>query len=142
MKGVPNSNVTCSLCGKEKTLLKKSHIIPDFMYDGLYDEKHFISMVRVQDWKKVGKKPTGIYDQNILCEDCDNGIIGKYETYGSKILNGGNLPEKDTPKYNIERDERGASKINFKNLDYSKLKLFFLSILWKGHIPKYFEMPF
>lgn len=31
---------SCKLCLEEKILLKKSHIIPEFMYKDLYDENH------------------------------------------------------------------------------------------------------
>jgi hypothetical protein len=120
----------CKLCGNKKKLLKKSHIIPDFMYQDLFDEKHRIHEVVVnKEYPLKGKtRQSGVYDTNILCNNCDNKIIGGLESYASRALYGG-----------IELTvENGADKlskyINVKGLNYSKFKLFLLSILWRASI--------
>ena len=124
----------CNLCLKEIPLIKKSHIIPDFMYKGLFDEKHFLAMVNWDEMKIISKKPDGVYDKKILCAKCDNEIIGSYESYASKILYGKNLSNRLKPRFNLIRDPKGSSKIEAENIDYTKFKLFLLSMLWRGHI--------
>lgn len=126
----------CNLCQLEIPLLKKSHIIPDFMYEGLFDEKHFTSVVKFDEMKIIGKRPTGIYDKNILCKKCDNEIIGNYESYASKVLHGRNISERLRFKISNFTQDKGAGKLSVENIDYKKFKLFLLSILWKGHISK------
>lgn len=123
----------CKLCLKEVPLIKKSHIIPDFMYKGLFDEKHFTALVKLDEMKIVSKKPDGIYDKRILCAKCDNEIIGAYETYASKILFGGNFSKKLKPKYKVSEEPRGT-RVEVENIDYKKFKLFLISIIWRGHI--------
>ena len=121
----------CRLCLKETTLLKKSHIIPDFMYQELYDEKHsFILTTNHEITKPDGKKsfrPTGEYEGNLLCQNCDNKIIGDLETYASKTLYGKGLPPEQAPVVINHKNQQGIQFSFVKNIDYKKFKLF----LWK-----------
>lgn len=128
--------MTCQLCLSKVNLIKKSHIIPDFMYEGLFDEKHFMSILDVDKKKVVSRKPDGIYDKHILCAKCDNEVIGSYESYASKLIMGGKLPYSLQPRINILDEQNGSSRIQIQNIDYNKFKLFLLSILWRGHISK------
>jgi hypothetical protein len=76
----------CKLCLQEKQLIKKSHIIPDFMYKDLFDDKHAI-LLNTSNTKTRNTKIlfNGEYEGNILCESCDGKIIGGiYENYASK----------------------------------------------------------
>ena len=78
----------CKLCGNEKKLCKQSHIIPNFMYKDLFDEKN--RMYTFSGKRGVNRKTkvqqTGEFDKNILCKDCDNNKIGELERYASLIL--------------------------------------------------------
>ncbi len=130
----------CKLCLKEKELIKKSHIIPDFMYRGIFDDNHFLIQTNLKNLKRISKRPSGMYDENILCKKCDNEVIGKFETYASRIL----LPKVKTKNNaivntTISSSEKGLKIIHFKNIDYKKFKLFLISILWRSHIS---EHPF
>lgn len=121
----------CQLCLEDKTLLKNSHIIPNFLYKGLFDKKHKIVSVNLSDYSDRKIHQTGFKDKDILCAECDNNIIGSYERYASNTIFG------DHQKLDVEiynGDEEGVPYIRFKNLDYHNLKLFFLSILWKSHL--------
>ena len=126
----------CNLCLQDTELIKKSHIIPQFMYKGLFGDKHTIALVKLDEFKIVGHKPTGIYDKHILCKKCDNEIIGSYESYASKILHGGNLSDKQKIKITSVPEEKGVGKISVSNINYKKFKLFLISMLWRGHISK------
>lgn len=123
----------CQLCLQDKKLLKKSHIIPDFMYQEIYDDKHFLSKVDLRSLEIVQKRPSGFYDKNILCDDCDNRIISQYESYGSKVLYGGNPPKEIAP---IFEHSKLQDQVNVTRIDYTKFKLFLLSIIWRAHISK------
>lgn len=123
----------CQLCLQEKKLLKNSHIIPNFLYKGLFDQKHKIVSVNLHDYSEKKFHQTGLKDSNILCAECDNGIISMYERYASNTIFG------DYKKCDIEvfnGDHIAIPYIRFKNLDYHLIKLFFLSILWKSHLSK------
>ena len=70
------------------------------------------------------KRPIGSYEK-LLCEDCDQ-KIGVYDNYAQSILLGELefYPEAMEKAYIIE------------NYDYKKLKLFFISLLWRSSISK------
>ena len=64
--------MTCSLCGAEQKLVGQSHIIPDFMYKAVFDEKHRYMDVSLKDDYKPKLRQTGYHDKDILCDKCDN----------------------------------------------------------------------
>ena len=81
----------CKLCCIDKKLLKKSHIIPEFMYQDLFDEKHRIFEVLFKPDLQLQNKTrqSGVYDKDILCDKCDNKVLGSLERYASLALYGG-----------------------------------------------------
>lgn len=129
---------TCKLCLKEKSLIKKSHILPDFLYTPLFDEKHRLRSLDMTQLKnddlKVSKPPTGEYEGGILCSDCDNRIIGQHETYISNLIKN-LLPERQKVIFK-ELDSLGVKSTLISNLDYRKSKLFLSSLIWRSSITK------
>lgn len=127
--------MVCSLCNQEKVLIKKSHIIPDFMYKGMFDDNHFIYSTNLTNLDKYKKLPNGIYEKNILCAYCDNVILGKLESYASNVLYGGKgLNSSEIPKFQNAYSNDGIRSVFISNIDYNKFKLFLLSILWRAHL--------
>lgn len=128
----------CKLCLQEKPLLKKSHIIPDFIYrdGGLYHSGHIIKKINLDaalegQLVEVGIHRDGMYDKHILCEDCDNSVIGSLESYARPVLYGDKTP-------GIEgKRKRIGNVLILTDIDYTKMKLFFLSILWRASISKH-----
>ena len=130
----------CRLCLQDKKLIK-AHIIPDFLYNGMKaenDKNIFYEVTYDLNRKesRLKKIQTGDFDKNILCEDCDNRIIGgNYERYAKKSMYGKNIDPKIAPickNYIIPNNSTEYSIC--KNIDYGKMKLFLLSILWKASI--------
>jgi len=120
----------CKLCLQEKELLKKSHIIPDFMYKEMFDEKHRMIKFTTQTPNSKTSVPSSEYESQILCQKCDNEIIGNFETYASQVLFGSRVNV--NAKNYIKPD--GLEFTQVSNLDYKKLKLFLLSLLWRASI--------
>lgn len=119
----------------------KAHIIPDFMYSGMKaeDDKNIFYEVTYdldKDKSKPRKIQTGEFDKKILCEDCDNRIIGaNYEKYAQKSMYGKNIDPKIAPICeNYQNPNDGAEYSICRNIDYGKMKLFLLSILWRASI--------
>jgi hypothetical protein len=129
----------CKLCHCEKPLLNESHIIPDFMYKGLFDKGHRLNKFAPAEFikgnKRVSRPPTGEYECGILCATCDNEIIGGYETYARKALYG-KVEEysSDLPECANFKTTSGVTFTHGKNVHYKEFKLFLLSILWKASI--------
>ncbi len=112
------TNQTCKLCLETKEL-RKSHIFPEFLYKPLYDENHQYKVLITKNDPKDRFK--GIYEK-LFCENCE-AILGEYEDYAAKNLFINPLLESE-----IKRTDTGFV---INDLDYSKLKLFQLSLLWR-----------
>ncbi len=91
----------CKLCLKDKQLIKRSHILPEFMYGRLYDETHkFFKFSPNQRAKGEGytqRPSSGEYEGGLLCSTCENEVLSQYELYAKKAIYGGELPENESP---------------------------------------------
>jgi len=92
---------TCKLCLQSKTLIKKSHIIPDFIFreSNLYDHKHKLLSIDLFEFLSTGKvtlisqnQKSADYEKHILCANCDGDIIGKYESYVRELFFADKIP--------------------------------------------------
>lgn len=127
----------CNLCKEEKTLIETSHIISDFLHKELYDENHRLLKFHPKELTKPNPKietpPSATYDGGILCNKCDNEVIGKYETYISNVLKD-NLSVKNKLFFRKIKNIHGVNILEIENLNYTKTKLFLLSLLWRAHL--------
>ncbi|MEK4529900.1 hypothetical protein NST38_31340 [Paenibacillus sp. FSL H8-0104] len=117
----------CRLCSEYKILIN-SHIVPEGFYKKIYDDKRrvyfssesrgtFITMQKGQREK-------------LLCKECDSDVIGnKYDKYGIEVI------RDDLHKETYVDKE----KIIWTGLDYNRLKIFLLSVLWRAHIAQNFH---
>ena len=123
----------CKLCGNEKELCKQSHVIPNFMYKELFDDKNCMYTIsgKKNGARKTKVHQTGEFDKYILCKDCDNNKLGKLERYASLILYDG-FPKIIENRINPD----GMAYTYCAEIDYTKFKLFLLSILWRASISK------
>jgi hypothetical protein len=117
--------VTCALCGQSNPL-RDSHVIPEFMYRPLYDEKH-----RLWVLSAVGPKPASLEQkglrEKLLCDACE-GRLNPWETYTARLFS----------KEIAVTAKRIGDLVWVNGVDYSKFKLFQLSILWRAgvsHLP-------
>jgi hypothetical protein len=112
---------TCALCLQERRL-RNSHIIPEFLYKALYDDKHrFHVLTKLPDQKdRIEQKGAR---EPLLCGECER-RLSSYERYTSLLFKGG-----------IEfgfRRERNI--LHLSRIDYRQFKLFQLSILWRASV--------
>ena len=109
----------CALCQKSKTL-RRSHIVPEFLYQGMYDQKHrFLGMSTTPaQMPQLYQKG---FREELLCEDCEQ-QFGRYEKYAAEFFYGGGAPVA------IGSTQTEAF---IRSLDYDKIKLFFMSLLWR-----------
>lgn len=104
------------------------------MYTEVFNENHALYKIDINEFKRSRKLYTGEYESNILCENCDNNVIGQYETYAHKILYGGKLYTGENIKFQNQKNEHGVVSTYAKGVDYKKFKLFLLSVLWRASI--------
>lgn len=120
-----NSVGECKLCGVDRELVQ-SHIIPEFAYAPVYDNKRRIAAVlRSADsnWNPKAPPQKGIRER-LLCRDCEQHINANGEKYIAELLRG-----------NIKVHHCRTEKfIYLRGVDYAKFKLFGLSVLWRAGI--------
>lgn len=123
----------CKLCLKERPLVKRSMIIPKFFQKQIFTgfEPVLVGIESLKYQKR--KSPYGVYEQNILCETCDNEIIGKFETYG-RLATFGDPTGRVNIYQKVHIGSDGLRTRIYKGLNYKKFKLFILSVLWRSSI--------
>jgi hypothetical protein len=118
-------NEPCRLCQSAGRELRFSHIIPEFLYKPLGDEKRRYIALRAP--QQLGAKrfflQKGIREF-LLCGNCEQ-HLAKYERYGALILR--KLP--DTSK-------EPPGSVQVTGVDYTKFKIFQLSLLWRAGVSK------
>lgn len=113
------TGTACRLCLRVAPLAR-SHVIPEFIFASLYDEKHrFIEVVDMLRGR-VTRGQKG-YRERLLCSECES-LVNRYERHARRLFVDP-LPAK------VSRLRR-----THHNLEYARLKLFFLSVLWRASI--------
>lgn len=127
-----NQNAKCKLCDKSAKLIKKSHIIPNFMYKNMFDDNNRILLANLKNTSKPPQyRQSGLHEKYILCSKCEESL-SKLERYTAHFLFGNNTKTPALFEKRLSSD--GIKSIMIKKIDYSKLKLCLLSIVWRAHI--------
>jgi hypothetical protein len=108
----------CRLCLKNSEL-RNSHILPEFLHEDLYDEKHRTLLISHEKEIVVQK---GVREK-LLCQKCET-KLSVYENYAKGIIY--EIP-------NFSRDIN-LELLYSDSVNYDRLKLFQLSILWRAGI--------
>ena len=112
----------CRLC-KTESVLRNSHIVPEFLYETLYNDKH-----QVVGINGVGPRGRELLQKGIreplLCEQCEQ-FINEYceKPFRSQWLETSPLPT-----------TWGIDDIHWGNFDYRSFKLFHLSVLFRASV--------
>jgi hypothetical protein len=118
----------CKLCSKEKKLIK-AHIIPEGFFRPLRSGSLAPEMLTNSPGNYPKRMPVSIYDSSILCGDCDQ-EMGLWDRYAQELL----LDRfSETSVLQLNQQTVGW---RIEDFDYSRLKLFFVSLLWRASISK------
>ena len=110
----------CKLCGENRELCN-SHIIPEFCYKPLYDEKHRVTRVNLpEDRHRFSPIQKG-FREHLLCCNCEGLLNDRYERPFKEYWD----------KVQLPTSPPGARITGF---DYASFKLFHLSILWRAGV--------
>ena len=113
--------MVCKLCLQERDL-RNSHVFPELLHTTLYDHKHRALQLSVQ-----GVKPQYIQKgirEPLLCGECEQLLSSSYEDYFARFW------YQTAPLPNPAN--RGPYELS--GYDYSRFKLFHLSILWRSGV--------
>ena len=116
----------CKLCGLDKKLIE-AHIIPRSFHRIDPNDKsptRFITNVKGRHTQKV---PKGVYDASIVCEECER-RFSSWDDYGDELF----LKSWDKFEKQVYQGEEVGYRL--PEYDYHKLKLFFLSVLWRAAV--------
>ena len=105
----------CKLCGRSARLVN-AHIIPESMYPFENQRREPLVMVASAPETPLGKSRVGEYDPKLVCAQCES-TFSPWEDYTIRLF----------------RKESGQGDYNMiRTYDYHKLKLFFVSTLWRA----------
>jgi hypothetical protein len=90
------------------------------MYQGMYDPKHRFLAISSTPSKRVRFHQKGLREQ-LLCADCER-LFSRFETYAAEVFYGNGV---------WRSYQRHGDIVEINGLDYKKLKLFLLSLLWR-----------
>jgi hypothetical protein len=110
----------CKLCLRQATL-RRSHVVPEFVYRPVFGAGHTAVVLEPNKPKRTHRQ-TG-YWERLLCDECE-GRLGRLETYFADVWFKKPLRPRRIPGLEVE----------IKGLDYSRLKLFFLSVFWRAGV--------
>ena len=113
----PQLEGRCRLCLREPVVLCHSHILPEFLYEGAYDEKHRTVGIDPRPDQKNRILQKGLREY-LLCQQCET-HLSFFERYGAEILRSFPSTEKL-----LHRDI-----ILINNVTYRNFKIFQMSIL-------------
>jgi hypothetical protein len=122
--------MNCKLCGKDKKLVR-AHIIPKSLWKPLFDDEQPSQTPSTAPTFDAKKSPVGVYDTGIVCAQCES-IFSPWDDYAQKLL----LAKPIEEQYVI----KNGRKIAYVEtaIDYAKLKLFFISLLWKAAVSNHY----
>jgi hypothetical protein len=122
---------TCKLCKQVKEFAR-AHIIPRSFCLLAKGGSKQLRETRQHVVKDVKDWQNGVWDDQILCEACERGF-SSWDSYGFDVL--GNPLGNDA----LPQNESETQAFVMKDIVYSRLKLFVLSVLWRASVS---DQPF
>lgn len=110
----------CPLCGEIKKIIL-SHILPEGFYRKIYDEGRALFY---SESRNTSQKIQQGFKQRLLCEDCDNKVIGSHDKYAIEVI-------RDKRRIDF-REEKGVHI--WSEINTQKIKMFFASLLFRAHL--------
>lgn len=107
--------------------MAKSHIIPEYFVRQLKgpNTPYLLSVDR--NSPVTSRSYIGEYDQTILCMQCEALFNTNWDDYGIKFFQG-------SSQWPLHVSTAALFYYEISQFDYKKLKLFFLSLLWRAHV--------
>ena len=104
-----------------------AHVIPAGFFRRLRTDEHVPRLLTNSVTDPHPKRsPVGVYDRAIVCGDCER-TFGPWDDYAQQLLS------TETPFSRITHGERVIG-YEIEEWDYERLKLFFVSLLWRASV--------
>lgn len=112
-------NGICKLCLMQRELCD-SHALPDSAFKYIFRQSQGKAIVLTDDSKTPIDYSSDSWSQYLLCYDCEQKLGRNFDEYGIKVFRG----EKGKAR-------KGDTGITFSEVDKQRLRMFFLSLLWR-----------
>src|SRR5262245_8041911 len=125
----------CRLCLQPKALLA-SHVLPEFIYKPLYDNKHrMIPVIDVAGHMQRQKPMQQGVREPLLCLECEGHLNNSFERPNISLWRSmvTQQPVGNTTITALELEEN-ITVLKFEGFDYSSFKLLLLSMLWRASV--------
>lgn len=119
-------NGRCLLCEMTRPLVE-AHIIPRPFFAIHGSAGHPAKVLSNSPGVHPKRSPTGFYDGDILCEQCDR-AIGAWDQYGAEVF------IHELEQFKPVGDAAHVAAFSRAEYDYDRLKLFLLSVLWRAGV--------
>jgi len=117
----------CKLCGKDRKLVK-AHIIPRCFFEIAKFQGKSPAIISSSENFSPLRRRIGIYDQNILCRECED-KFQKCDDYACKLLLHG---RGNAPKL-YDSDSSEVAYV-YPEINYHLVKQFFLAVLLRADL--------
>lgn len=109
----------CRLCLRTENLCN-SHALPDALFGHILRENHGKAIVVTDDLYTPIQYSSDTWGSTLLCQACESALNERYDHYGISVFKGlqGSV-------------YRGREGVTFLKVDCRRLRMFFLSILWR-----------
>jgi hypothetical protein len=114
----------CKFCGRQVPLVK-AHIIPESMYPLEEVRREPLAIIHSDPNAPHGKSWIGEYDSTLVCAGCET-MFSPWDDYAIRIF------RQEPTKNNYLYIDGEPSLYTLDIYDYKKLKLFFVSLLWRA----------
>jgi hypothetical protein len=132
---VMENETQCRLCGRFSPLVK-AHILPrsfytPIMHYGTHDSPSIKDVPIIARFDDCLAKPkqvqSGIWDKKILCRECDGDLFGPLDSYAARLL-------LSSENWICRQRDREGNPVLYstRRYDYKRLKLFYMSLLWRA----------
>lgn len=118
---------SCMLCLQQHKFIN-AHAIPEAFFRELRVDGKAPLLVSGEPGRFQKKAPIGVYDEEILCEECEPNF-GKIDDYGIEVL----LKKFDESFHPLQRDGETAG-FESANVDPSRLLQFLVTVLWRASV--------
>lgn len=119
------ATATCKFCLEVKPLIR-AHIIPVGLYPKNPDGDRLQYSLSGEGTRPKKKVPHGVYDDRLVCETCERQFAA-WDDYAIRFF------VNETVPFQALVNEQGTPFRIYPLFDYAKLKLFFISMLWRAH---------
>lgn len=119
------SDHVCKLCLRARPLVE-AHIIPRAFYRDMMVDETPVALFSTTAGVMPKRAPTGIYDSHMVCQECE-ARFNPWDTAGVEFM------RRSLTEFDVTHTTDRFRACVPRSFDYPRVKLFFMSLLWRAH---------